>query len=123
MTTPLLALELVQLSMAKSPAPSDEHAAAAAADLMRLSLVQRTQHTQRCQLRAVTWRLQHERATVASLENSMDNAADVILELGDEREELLGDNQRLRRDLHNIRLAGGGPGITTHFRASVLELN
>ena len=98
--TTLLALELVQLSMARSPAPSDEHAAAAAADLMRLSLVQRTQHTQRCQLRAVTWRLQHERAVVADLESQLDNAADNILDLEDEREELIDINSRLRRDLN-----------------------
>jgi len=118
-----MVLELVQLQMARSPAPSDEHAASAAVDLMRFSLVQRTQHTHHCQLRAVTWRLQHERTAVARLERSLDNAADAIIDLEDEREELLDENHRLRRDLHNIRLAGGGPGIATRVRASVLEAN
>ena len=85
----LLALELVQLSMARAPAPSNEHAASAAVDLLRMSLVQRTQYTQRCQLRAVTWRLQHERSVIMALESQLDNAADHILDLEDEREELL----------------------------------
>ena len=117
--TTLLALELVQLSMARSPAPSDEHAAAAAADLMRLSLVQRTQHTQRCQLRAVTWRLQHERAVVADLESQLDNAADNILDLEDEREELIDINSRLRRDL-NERVLPRRLTTPTAARGSVL---
>ena len=134
----LQALELVQLSMARAPAPSDEHAAAAAADLMRVSLVQRTQHTQRCQLRAVTWRLQHERAVVANLESQLDNAAEHILDLEDEREELLGINQRLRRDLNNrvlprrltsptaargSMLADMDPSTATRIWASVTDQN
>ena len=101
MSISLLALELVQLSMARAPAPSNEHAASAAADMLRVSLLQRTQHTQVCQLRAVVWRLQHERSAVALLEVQLDNVAEHILDLEDEREELALENQRLRRDLND----------------------
>ena len=117
--TMLLALELVQLSMARAPAPSNEQAASAALDLLRISLVQRTQYAQRCQLRAVTWRLQHERSVITALESQLDNAAEHILDLEDEREELLDINQRLRRDL-NSRVLPRRLTSPTASRGSVL---
>jgi len=120
----LAALELVQLHMARATAPSDGLAAAASLDLMRVSLVCRTQHAQLCQFRAVSWRLRHEQATVASLEGSLDHAADAIIDLEDDKEELLHKIGRLRRDLGNLRLAGlGGSGVATRFRESVLDVN
>ena len=117
MTISLLALELVQLSMARAPAPSNEHAASAAADMLRVSLLQRTQHTQVCQLRAVVWRLQHERSVVALLEVQLDNAAEHILDLEDEREELALVNQMLWRDLND---RAPRPLASTRNRATML---
>jgi hypothetical protein len=117
----LSVLELVQLFMARTPAPSGVLAGAAGLDLMRFSLVCRTDHTQLCQLRAVTWRLRAEQTLVASLQQTLDDAADTIIDLEDHREELYREVDDLTRNLHNIRLANGVtvPALT---RESVFQM-
>jgi len=118
----LVVLELVQLFMARTPAPSGVFAGAAAMDLMRFSLVCKTDHTQRCQLRAVTWRLRAEQTVVASLQQTLDEAADAILDLEDHRDELHREVDDLTRNLRNIRLANGVT-VPTLTRESVFQMH
>ena len=119
MAIPLLALEPVQLNLMRASAPAKEYAASAAADLLRVSLVKRTQHTQACQLRAVVWRLQHVRSTIVDLESQLDEMADRVIDLEDEVEELVVVNQRLRYDLNDRTLPRrlSAPAVS---RASVI---
>ena len=100
-------LELVQLSMSRLPAPPSDIASHAAADLMRCSLLCRTDHTQLCQLRAVTWRLRAEQSRVADLEQTLDQAADSIIDLEDHREELYMEIDNLVESLQAIRAEHG----------------
>ena len=100
-------LEFVQLFMARVAAPNGVFAGAAGKDLMRLSLVCRTDHTQLCQLRAVTWRLRAEQTLVASLEWTLDQAADSIIDLEDHRDELYHEIDDLTENLQNLRQAHG----------------
>ena len=100
-------LEFVQLSMARIAAPHGDSAGTAAVELMRFSLVCRTDHTQLCQLRAVTWRLRAEQSLVASLERTLDQAADSIIDLEDHREELYREIDDLTESLQNLRHAHG----------------
>ena len=103
----LKVLELVQLSMARVTAPNGVFAGSAGRGLMRFSLVCRTDHTQLCQLRAVTWRLRAEQTLVASLQRTLDQAADSILDLEDHREELYHEIDDLTESLQNLRRAHG----------------
>ena len=100
-------LEFVQLFLARTTAPRGIPAGSAGLDMMRLSLVCRTDHTQLCQLRAVTWRLRAEQTLVASLERSLDQAADSILDLEDHREELYLEIDDLTESLQNLRRVHG----------------
>ena len=76
-------LEFVQLFMASTTAPCGIPAGSTGLEMMRFSLVCRTDHTQLCQFRAVTWRLRAEQTLVACLERSLDEAADTIIDLED----------------------------------------
>ena len=100
-------LEFVQLFMARVPAPSSDTAGLAAVDLMRCSLVCRTDHTQLCQLRAVTWRLRAEQVMVRELDRTLDQAADSILDLQDLRDELYLEIDNLVESLQAIRAEHG----------------
>ena len=100
-------LEFVQLFMARVAAPHGVFAGASGRDLMRFSLVCRTDHTQLRQLRAVTWRLRAEQTLVASLERTLDQAADSIIDLEDHREELYREIDDLTESLQNLRRAHG----------------
>ena len=100
-------LELVQLSMARLPAPPDDVAGQAAVDLMRCSLLCRTDHTQLCQLRAVTWRLRAEQAKVRELDKTLDSAADSILDMEEHRDELYMEIDNLVESLQAIRAEHG----------------
>ena len=74
---------------------------------MRCSLLCRTDHTQLCQLRAVTWRLRAEQSLVASLEQAFDQAADAIIDLEDHREELYLEIDNLVESLQTLRQEHG----------------
>ena len=106
-THDLRVLELVQLFMARVVAPNGIFAGSAGLDLMRFSLVCRTDHTQLCQLRAVTWRLRAEQTLVAGLERTLDQAAESIIDLEDHREELFHEIECLSESLQNLRRAYG----------------
>ena len=100
-------LELAQLSMARAAAPSGAFAGIAGLEMMRFSMVCRTDHTQLCQLRAVSWRLRAEQSTVASLQQTLDEAADSILDLEDHRDELYYEVDYLAESLRNLRMTHG----------------
>ena len=103
----LKVLELVQLFMARVAAPNGVFAGSAGLDMLRFSLVCRTDHTQLCQLRAVTWRLRAEQTLVASLGRTLDQAAESIIDLEDHREELYLEIDDLTESLQNLRRAHG----------------
>ena len=115
-------LELVQLSMARVAAPDSAFAGTAAAELMRVSLTCRTDHTQLCQLRAVTWKLRAEQASVRELEQTLDQAADAILDLEDQREELYVEVEQLAASLRSARMVAGAVN-PTRARESVFVLD
>jgi hypothetical protein len=114
----LKVLELVQLSMARVPAPSGAFAGIAGLELMRFSMACRTEHTQLCQLRAVTWRLRSEQSIVASLQQTLDEAADSILDLEDHRDELYYEVDYLAESLRTLRMTSDVV-IPTRARESV----
>ena len=117
----LKVLELVQIFMARTTAPSGVFAGVAGLDLMRFSLVCRTDHTQLCQLRAVTWRLRAEQTLVASLRHTLDHAADAIIDLEEHRDELYREVDDLARNLRNVRLANDVT-VPTLTRESVYQM-
>ena len=82
----LKVLELVQLFMSNvSTPPNGVFAEGASRDLMRFSLVCKTDHTQLCQFRAVTWRLRAEQAMVASFQRTLEMATDTIMSLEEDK--------------------------------------
>ena len=103
----LRVLELVQLFMARVAAPNGVFAGSAGLDLMRFSLVCRTDYTQMCQLRAVTWRLRAEQTLVAGLGRTLDQAAESIIDLEDHREELYNELDYLTESFQNLRRVHG----------------
>ena len=115
-------LEFVQLFMARVTAPDGVFAGSSGRDMMRLSLVCRSDHVQLCQLRAVSWRLRAERALVASLGRTLDQAAESIIDLEDHREELYHEIDDLTESLQNLRRAHGIT-IPTLTRESVYLKN
>ena len=118
--TSLKVLELVQLSMSRIAAPDDASAGVAAADLLRVSLTCRTDHTQFCQLRAVSWKLRAERASRLELDRTLDDAADAILDLEEQRNELYTEVEQLAASLRGVQLVNAFNPART--RESVLVL-
>jgi len=118
----LKVLELVQFSMTRVPTPDGDFAGVAAAELLRASLTCRTDHTQLCQLRAVTWKLRAERTSRMELDQTLDDAAEAILDLEEQREELYAEVEQLAASLRSIRGVIGAAD-RTRARESVLVLD
>ena len=100
-------LEFVQLFMAGTTAPCGVPAGTVGLEMMRFSLVCRTDHTQLCQLRAVTWRLRAEQSLVDSLGRTLDRAAGTIIDMEDHCDELYREIDDLSESLQNLRRVHG----------------
>ena len=102
-------LELVQLFMSNvSTPPNGVFAEGASRDLMRFSLVCRTDHTQLCQLRAVSWRLRAEQALVAGFQRTLEMASDTITSLEEDKAVLFREIDDLDLELTRARAVNRG---------------
>ena len=104
---PLLALELVQVSMLQVAPVDATVQGVVAVELMRVALLQRTPRTMSAMNRALTLRLAHERAVAAELSERVEAAEARAEEAELEQEYCGGAAEDLQRDFDALRTALG----------------